>query len=134
MTWQIPVILFSAGLVLVVFSSRYGLLAVMMMAVGVIGAYGYPTSGWFLPSDFYLIAVHGNSVWLEEREHATPRAVALREVPEEWRKALEESKGQPVRIARSSEGGSWFEDGSGWLSPQVGDLRVIGEYRMTKIP
>lgn len=131
MIWQATLAMFLLGLLLIARLYWLGLFAAVMIATSFVALYGYPTSSWFLPDDFYLVGIHGDNVWIEEREDSEPRAFAL-DVPASWREAFETSGRQPIRIARGDVIGPWFSNPANWFSPRLDGLRVIHEYRMSK--
>lgn len=136
MIWFLVAVLFSIGLLWCALLRWRGLLVAVLSVFGYLMVYGYATIGLFLPAEFYLLAVYGeHHVWVEDGEE--PRSIWLREVPEEWRKALEDQQGQPVRIRQHEEEGEEALNKTAskflqYLTDDLTDWRVVDEYRMQK--
>jgi hypothetical protein len=113
------------GTVLCMAARWYGFGAALFLCFMVLAGYGYPTHRYFLPDDFYLIAVHRNHIWVEAPYGL--RAFYYNPVPPEWQAALEANSG-PVRLKAKEGEEDW---GSDWLL-QPREFEVSKEYRMQK--
>lgn len=139
MIWSIVGIVLAFGVVLIGWRRWAGWIAAIVASAMMFALYGYPTSSLFLPDDFYLLAVHGNSVWIEVEGAPAARAVALPSVPEEWREALDGSGGKPVRIMRAPEEpppGTELQPAqrglADYLATDTEEYQIVEQYRMSK--
>lgn len=117
--------LLATGLLLCLFGRWVGLVLGVMVTIVYLAWYGYPTVPLFLPDEFYLLATHERAIWVETDRGV--RAFSLDPVPQNWRKALEQNDGQPVRMRRKEE-----EDDAPDLTAVERQFEVIDEYRMRK--
>lgn len=107
-----------------------GLLAAGMSAFLYMIAYGYPTHRIFIPDDFYLLAATPDVIWIELKDVDLPRAIYYSPVPQEWRDALEENQGHPIRLVKREETVGEEEDHEATFSPQ--EYEIVNEYWMQK--
>jgi hypothetical protein len=134
MIWTVVGVLFVFGVLLIVYCRWAGLVYGAALTTAVLWLYGYPTTGWFLPDDFDLLYASETVVLIEEPDARAPRAVTLDPVPPEWRAAMEDGDGQPVRIMRRPGGKptQFPANPTKWFGPHTEGLSVIDEYRMQK--